>query len=55
MTAAFDASWTTAPDSRDTLLTRVLADSLVQPQDDEEIIFEGARLVAGGFFKLLET
>jgi uncharacterized protein YbaA (DUF1428 family) len=27
----------------------------VQPRDDEELIFEGARLVAGGFFKLLKT
>jgi uncharacterized protein YbaA (DUF1428 family) len=50
-------SWTEWPskEARDTLLPRVLADPRVQPQDGEETIFEGARLVAGGFFKLLQT
>ncbi len=50
-------SWTEWPSksSRDELLPRVLADPRVQPRDDEGMIFEGARLVAGGFFKLLET
>jgi uncharacterized protein YbaA (DUF1428 family) len=40
---------------RDALLPRILADPRVQPRDDEEMIFEGTRLVAGGFFRLLET
>lgn len=38
-----------------TNLPLVLADPRVQPQNNQETIFEGARLIAGGFFKLLET
>lgn len=50
-------SWTEWPskDARDDLLPRVLADPRVQPEDGEKAIFEGARLVAGGFAKLLDT
>ncbi len=36
-------------------MPRVLAAPSVQPQDNEGAVFEGARLIAGGFFKLLET
>nr|WP_064245462.1 DUF1428 domain-containing protein [Rhizobium leguminosarum]OAP96833.1 hypothetical protein A4U53_37465 [Rhizobium leguminosarum] len=50
-------SWTEWPskDARDELLPRVLADPRVQPEDGEDAIFEGARLIAGGFFKLLDS
>lgn len=50
-------SWTEWPskDARDDLLPRVLADPRVQPEDGEKAVFEGARLVAGGFAKLLDT
>lgn len=50
-------SWTEWPskEARDRDLPLVLADPRVQPHNNEETIFEGARLIAGGFFKLLET
>lgn len=50
-------SWTEWPSKgeRDALLPRVLADPHVQPQDDEEMIFEGHRLIAGSFFNFLKT
>lgn len=50
-------SWTewVSKAQRDALLPQILADPRVQPRNDEEMIFEGTRLVAGGFFKLLET
>ncbi len=50
-------SWTEWPskDARDELLPRVLADPRVQPKEGEDAIFEGARLIAGGFFELLDN
>jgi uncharacterized protein YbaA (DUF1428 family) len=49
-------SWTEWPSKsdRDECLLRVLADPRVQPEDGQEVIFEGARLIAGGFFKLID-
>lgn len=40
---------------RDDTLPRVLADPRVQPDPDEDMIFEGTRLVAGGFHTLVES
>jgi len=39
---------------RDAQLPQILADPRVQPRDVEEMIFEGDRLIAGAFYKLLE-
>lgn len=49
-------SWTEWPSkqARDEALPRVLADPRVQPDDGQETIFEGHRLVAGGFLTLLD-
>ncbi|MCZ0736576.1 DUF1428 domain-containing protein [Phreatobacter sp. AB_2022a] len=49
-------SWTEWPskEARDAALPRVLADPRVQPDDDQEMIFEGRRLIAGGFLALLD-
>lgn len=50
-------SWTEwrSKEARDALLPRVLAAPRVQPRDGEDAIFEGARLIAGGFFQLLDA
>lgn len=49
-------SWTEWPSkaARDACLPRVLADPRVQPAEGEDTIFEGSRLVAGGFLKLMD-
>lgn len=49
-------SWTEWPSksARDEGLPRVLADPRVQPQDNQEVIFEGKRLIAGGFLGLVD-
>ncbi|NMJ39966.1 DUF1428 family protein [Roseomonas sp. JC162] len=49
-------SWTEWPSKavRDDALPRILADARVQPKDGEEAIFEGRRLVAGGFHMLID-
>lgn len=50
-------SWTEWPDkaARDAGLAQALADPRLQPGDDEEVIFEGRRLVSGGFAVILDT
>jgi len=50
-------SWTEWPSksARDQLLPQVLSDPRVQPEEGQKVIFEGKRLIAGGFFKLLEV
>jgi uncharacterized protein YbaA (DUF1428 family) len=50
-------SWTEWPNKsvRDEGLPRALADPRVQPQEGQDTLFEGCRLVAGGFFKLLDV
>lgn len=50
-------SWTEWPSksARDELLPQVLSDPRVQPEEGQKVIFEGTRLIAGGFFKLLEV
>jgi uncharacterized protein YbaA (DUF1428 family) len=50
-------SWTEWPDkaARDAGLKSALADPRIQPQEGEEVIFEGSRLIAGSFHKLLEV
>lgn len=49
-------SWTEwlSKSERDERLPRVLADPRVQPEDGQEVIFEGTRLIAGGFSKLID-
>lgn len=44
-------SWMEWPDkpTRDAGLARVLADPRVQPRDGDVVVFDGRRLVAGGF------
>lgn len=44
-------SWTVWPDksARDSGLAAALADPRIQPNPDDEVIFEGRRLVAGAF------
>lgn len=48
-------SWTEWPSkqARDTGLEKALADPRVQPQPGEDVLFEGRRLVAGGFNLLM--
>ncbi|WP_370677683.1 DUF1428 domain-containing protein [Pleomorphomonas sp. PLEO] len=50
-------SWTEWPSKtvRDECLPHVLSDPRIQPEDGEDAIFEGKRLVAGGFFKVMEV
>jgi uncharacterized protein YbaA (DUF1428 family) len=50
-------SWTEWPskEARDQGLPRLLADPRVQPQDGQETLFEGRRLIAGGFLKLVDV
>ncbi|MDZ4312309.1 MAG: DUF1428 domain-containing protein [Cypionkella sp.] len=45
-------SWTEWPSKaiRDAALPRVLADPRVQPKPGEDMIFDGSRLISGGFF-----
>ena len=49
-------SWTEWPSKavRDEGLERALRDPRVQPVEGEEILFEGRRLIAGGFNKLMD-
>lgn len=49
-------SWTEWPSKqrRDEGLARALADPRVQPAEGQEALFEGRRLVAGGFTKLID-
>ncbi|MGB3814060.1 MAG: DUF1428 domain-containing protein [Shinella sp.] len=48
-------SWTEWPSkaARDAGLKKALSDPRVQPKPDEEMLFEGRRLVAGGFTRLM--
>ena len=48
-------SWTEWPSkkARDSGLKKALADPRVQPQPGEDVLFEGRRLVAGGFNLLM--
>ena len=50
-------SWTEWPDkaTRDAGLAGALADPRIQPQDGEEIVFDGRRLIAGGFTMILDV
>lgn len=50
-------SWTEWPDrtARDAGLARALADPRLQPGENDEVIFEGRRLVSGGFAVILDT
>lgn len=50
-------SWTEWPskEARDSGLAKALADPRVQPQDDQEVLFEGRRLIAGGFIPLIDV
>ena len=50
-------SWTEWPSKavRDEGLERALADPRVQPQEGEEVLFEGRRLIAGGFTQLMSV
>lgn len=50
-------SWTEWPSkaARDEGLPRMLADPRVQPQEGEDMLFEGRRLIAGGFVKLIDV
>jgi uncharacterized protein YbaA (DUF1428 family) len=50
-------SWTEWPSkqARDVGLAKALADPRLQPCDGEETIFEGRRLVAGAFVKLIDV
>ncbi len=49
-------SWTEWPsrEMRDEGLAKALADPRIQPQEGQEVLFEGRRLVAGGFTKLID-
>lgn len=50
-------SWTEWPDkaARDAGLARALADPRLQPGEDEEVIFDGRRLISGGFAVILDA
>lgn len=49
-------SWTEWPSkqARDSGLKKALSDPRVQPKAGEDALFEGRRLIAGGFTKLLD-
>ena len=49
-------SWTEWPsrEARDAGLALALADPRLQPQPDEEALFDGRRLIAGGFEGLID-
>lgn len=50
-------SWTEWPDkaARDAGLAKALADPRLQPAPDDEMIFEGRRLISGGFRVVADT
>lgn len=50
-------SWTEWPSkaARDIGLAKALADPRIQPKDGEKMLFEGRRLIAGGFLKLIDV
>lgn len=50
-------SWTEWPSkaARDAGLAKALSDPRVQPQDGQEVLFEGRRLIAGGFVTLMDV
>lgn len=50
-------SWTEWPskEARDIGLAKALADPRLQPKDGEAMLFEGRRLIAGGFLKLIDV
>lgn len=50
-------SWTEWPSkqARDERLARALADPRVQPREEDGILFEGRRLIAGAFAKLIDV
>ncbi|MDB5473168.1 MAG: hypothetical protein JWP99_471 [Devosia sp.] len=50
-------SWMEWPDkaTRDTGLEKILADPRIQPKEGEDTIFEGRRLIAGGFTVILDV
>lgn len=49
-------SWTEWPSkaARDSGLSKALADPRVQPQEGQEVLFEGRRLISGGFAGLID-
>ncbi len=50
-------SWMEWPDkaARDAGLDKAMADPRMQPQDGEEMLFDGRRLIAGGFTMILDV
>lgn len=50
-------SWTewASKEARNEGLAKALADPRIQPRDGEEMLFEGRRLIAGGFSTLIEV
>lgn len=50
-------SWTEWPskEARDIGLAKALADPRIQPKEGETMLFEGRRLIAGGFLKLIDV
>lgn len=50
-------SWTEWPSkaARDAGLAKALSDPRVQPQEGQEVLFEGRRLIAGGFVGLMDV
>lgn len=50
-------SWTEWPSrkARDAGLAKALADPRIQPREGDPVLFEGKRLVAGGFVPLLDV
>ncbi|WP_378949450.1 DUF1428 domain-containing protein [Mesorhizobium sp. ANAO-SY3R2] len=50
-------SWTEWPskEARDIGLAKALADPRIQPKEGEKMLFEGRRLIAGGFLKLIDV
>lgn len=50
-------SWTEWPskEARDLGLAKALADPRIQPKEGEKMLFEGRRLIAGGFLKLIDV
>jgi uncharacterized protein YbaA (DUF1428 family) len=50
-------SWTEWPSkaARDAGLAQALSDPRVQPKDGQEILFDGRRLIAGGFTMLMDV
>ena len=50
-------SWTEWPSktARDSGLAKALSDPRVQPKEGQGVLFEGRRLIAGGFAKLIDV